>query len=78
VAYLIGQKQARKRGGKDMDGRVSITITTDKPVKIKVMPDDQNDATGKEAEGLKRLLNEINGGGNNVVPKREIRANDKK
>ena len=61
-----------------MDGKVSITITTDKPVKIRVTPDDGNGAEGKEAEGLKRLLNEVKGGGGNVVPKRETRASGKK
>jgi len=60
-----------------MDGKVSITITTDKPVKIRVTPDD-NGAEGKEAEGLKRLLHEVKGGKGHVVSQRETRASDKK
>jgi len=59
-----------------MDGKVSITITTDKPVKIRVTPDDG--AEGKEAEGLKRLLHEVKGGSGNVVSQRETRGGDKK
>jgi len=61
-----------------MDGKVSITITTDKPVKIRVTPDDESGAAGKEAEGLKRLLDEVKGGNGNVVSQRETRTSGKK
>lgn len=61
-----------------MDDKVSITITTDKPVKIRVTADDDGNVTaGKEAEGLKRLLSEVKGG-SNVVSRRETRSGDKK
>ena len=61
-----------------MDGKVSITITTDKPVKIRVTPDTEDGAAGKEAQGLNRLLSEVKGGNGNVVSKRETRASGKK
>lgn len=50
-----------------MDGKISITITTDKPVKIRVTPDESSVAAGKEAEGLKRLLGAVKGGDGNVA-----------
>ena len=46
----------------DMD-KVSITITTDKPVKIKVEPSDENAA---ENDGLAKLLRDVKGGGHVV------------
>jgi hypothetical protein len=58
--------------------KVSITITTDKPVKIRVMPDDEKGDGDKEAEALKRLLTQVKEGGGDVVHKRETRASDKR
>ena len=55
-----------------MDGKVSITITTDKPVKIRVTPDDGS-AAGKEAQGLNRLLTEVKGGNGHVAKNYESR-----
>lgn len=75
---LEGIKPSNKKEEADMDGKVSITITTDKPVKIRVTPTEESDAEGKEAEGLKRLLHEVKGGKGNVVSQRETRASDKK
>ena len=46
----------------DMD-KVSITITTDKPVKIKVEP---NESGAAENDGLARLLRDVKGGGHVV------------
>ena len=68
----------QKQEAKDMDGKVSITITTDKPVKIRVTEGDETVAEGKEAEGLKRLLNEVKGENGHVVSQRETRASGKK
>ena len=59
-----------------MDDRISITITTDKPVKIRVSSQNESeksDGDGKEAAGVKRLLREVKGGSGHVVSKRETR-----
>jgi hypothetical protein len=61
-----------------MDGKVSITITTDKPVKISVTEQGDDGAADKEAEGLTRLLGAVKGGGGHVVSQRETRASGKK
>ena len=57
--------------------KVSITITTDKPVKIRVTPAEETAAERKEAEGAKRLIRDVKEAGN-VVSKRETRASDKR
>jgi len=49
-----------------MQEKVSITITTDKPVKITVTPEGGDN---KEQAGLKRLLDEVKGGTNHVAKK---------
>lgn len=59
-----------------MDNKVSITITTDKSVKIRITSTDS--AAGKEAEGLNRLIKEVKGGCSHVVSQREVRASGKK
>ena len=46
-----------------MDGKVSITITSDKPITVRIT----EDGGSKETEGMKRLLNEVKGGRNDVV-----------
>ncbi len=61
-----------------MDGKVSITITTDKPVKIRVMPDDESVTADKEAAGAGRLLKEVKGGSGHVVSKMETRSGGKR
>jgi hypothetical protein len=63
-------------GGRQME-KVSITITTDKPVKIRVAPAEETAANQKEAEGAKRLIRDVKEAGN-VVSKRETRSGDKR
>lgn len=58
-----------------MEGRVSITITADKVVKIEVAEDDGYTESNKEKEGLKRLLKEANGGNDNVAKEQSYRKN---
>jgi hypothetical protein len=73
---LEGIKSPTKnRRRKQMDGKVSITITTDKPVKIRVTPAEE---AGKEAEGLKRLLKEVKGGNGHVVSSGQDKPSDKR
>jgi hypothetical protein len=60
----VKARSTKTRRTKAMD-KVSITITTDKPVKIRVTPDDGSDGeveAKKEAEGLNKLLNAVKGG----------------
>ena len=57
-----------------MDGRVSITITTDKPITVRVTEDSgrqSRDSEGKQAAGLKRLLEEVKGGQSDVADKNQ-------
>ena len=56
--------------------KVQITITTDKPVKIRVASDDS--AAVEEADGLNRLLDKVKGGNGHVVSKREARPSGNK
>ena len=53
-----------------MDGKVSITITTDKPITVRVTEDGDSSS---EKEGLKRLLDEVKGGSGHVAEKYERR-----
>jgi hypothetical protein len=53
-----------------MDGKVSITITLNKPITVRVT----EDGGGKEQEGLKRLLGEIKGGNGHVAKTYERRT----
>jgi hypothetical protein len=53
-----------------MDGKVSITITTDKPITVRVTEDGGNT---KEQEGLYRLLDEVKGGNGHVAKTYERR-----
>jgi len=54
--------------------KVSITITTDKPVKIKVEP---NDESAAEKDGLARLLRDVKGGNAHVVSSGKDKPSDK-
>lgn len=53
--------------------KVSITITTDKPVKISVTPND----SGAEKDGLSRLMQDVKEVAH-VVTKRQVLGNAKK
>jgi len=59
-----------------MDGKLSITIMADKPVKIRLTLAG-NSTMGKEITVLKKLFNEIKEGNSNVASKRETRASGK-
>ena len=69
-----GLKQSTQKGGHGKVDKVSITITTDKPVKIKVEP---NDESAAEKDGLARLLRDVKGGNAHVVSSGKDKPSDK-